>query len=85
MCLWATLYLEAWKRTEKFTASKWGMVDFEQEQMSRPEFEALAYERESAVTGEKGACARLFSIHKHEYNTFTYLPSWCTRASRYPL
>ena len=53
MCLWATLYLEAWKRTEKFTACKWGMVDFEQEQMSRPEFEALAFERESAVTGKK--------------------------------
>jgi len=29
------------------------MVDFEQEQMSRPEFEALAFERESAVTGKK--------------------------------
>jgi hypothetical protein len=52
MCLWATCYLESWKRTEKLTACKWGMVDFEQEQMSRPEFEALAFERESAVTGD---------------------------------
>lgn len=28
------------------------MIDFEQEQQSRPEFESVAYERESPVTGK---------------------------------
>jgi len=51
MCVWTTLYLESWKRAEKRTALRWGMIDFEQEQQSRPEFEAIAFFRESPVTG----------------------------------
>jgi hypothetical protein len=52
--LWATLYLESWKRQEKRTAGAWGMIDFEKEQQSRPEFDAVSFFRESPVTGENG-------------------------------
>jgi len=53
MSLWATLYLESWKRQEKRTACKWGMIGFEQEQQSRPEFDAISFFRESPVTGKQ--------------------------------
>jgi anoctamin-10/anoctamin-7 len=53
MAIWATLYLESWKRTEKQTACRWGMVDFEQEQQPRPEFDAISFWRESPVTGQQ--------------------------------
>jgi hypothetical protein len=53
MSLWATLYLESWKRKEKTTALDWGMIDFESEEQSRPEFEAIAFYRESPVTGKQ--------------------------------
>eukprot|EP00615_Pteridomonas_danica_P014832 CAMPEP_0114382610 /NCGR_PEP_ID=MMETSP0102-20121206/4209_1 /TAXON_ID=38822 ORGANISM="Pteridomonas danica, Strain PT" /NCGR_SAMPLE_ID=MMETSP0102 /ASSEMBLY_ACC=CAM_ASM_000212 /LENGTH=489 /DNA_ID=CAMNT_0001538439 /DNA_START=18 /DNA_END=1488 /DNA_ORIENTATION=+ len=53
MAIWATLYLESWKRTEKKTACRWGMVDFEQEQQPRPEFDAISFFRESPVTGQQ--------------------------------
>ena len=38
MGLWSALFLESWKRTEKTTAMKWGMVGFEEEQADRPQF-----------------------------------------------
>ena len=41
MALWATLYLESWKRKEKRTALEWGMIDFESEEQSRPEFQVI--------------------------------------------
>jgi len=53
MSLWATFYLESWKRTEKKTAARWGMIDFEQEQQSRPEFDSVAFFRESPVDGKQ--------------------------------
>lgn len=53
MAIWATLYLESWKRTEKETACRWGMIDFEQEQQARPEFDAISFYRESPVTGQQ--------------------------------
>ena len=53
MSIWATLYLESWKRKEKRTALRWGMIDFEQEQQSRPEFDLIAELRESPVSGKQ--------------------------------
>ena len=53
MSLWASFYLESWKREEKAVALEWGMIDFEDEEQSRPEFEAIAFYRESPVTGKQ--------------------------------
>jgi len=39
IAVWCTLFLEFWKRTEKTTAMKWGMVGFEEDEQDRPEFE----------------------------------------------
>lgn len=38
MALWATSFLESWKRQEKWHAMKWGMVGFEEEENVRPQF-----------------------------------------------
>ena len=38
MSLWATLYLEYWKRAEKSYALKWGMIGFEDNEVDRPAF-----------------------------------------------
>lgn len=38
MALWATLFLEFWKRKQSFYAMKWGMVGFEEEEQARPQF-----------------------------------------------
>ena len=50
MALWATLYLESWKRTQKDTAMKWGMIGLEQVEVNRPEFTGL--KSKSPVTGQ---------------------------------
>ena len=42
MAMWAVVFLEHWKRTEKNTALKWGMIGFEQNEVSRPQFEGEA-------------------------------------------
>lgn len=41
MGLWSALFLESWKRTEKVTAMKWGMVGFEEEEQDRPQFQGM--------------------------------------------
>ena len=33
--IWCTLFLEFWKRKEKMTAMKWGMIGFEEEEQDR--------------------------------------------------
>jgi threonine/homoserine/homoserine lactone efflux protein len=38
MGLWSALFLENWKRTEKTTAMKWGMVGYEEDEQPRPQF-----------------------------------------------
>lgn len=38
MGLWSAMFLEHWKRTEKTTAMKWGMVGFEEAEQNRPQF-----------------------------------------------
>lgn len=39
MAIWATMFLEYWKRMEKRTALQWGMVGFESAEQARPAFE----------------------------------------------
>ena len=41
MALWATFFLEYWKREEKRRAMMWGMVGFEDTEEDRPEYEGL--------------------------------------------
>jgi anoctamin-10/anoctamin-7 len=50
MGLWSALFLENWKRTEKTTAMKWGMVGFEEEEQPRPQF--TGEKMRSPVTGK---------------------------------
>ncbi len=38
MGLWSAVFLENWKRVEKVTAVRWGMVGFEEEEQNRPQF-----------------------------------------------
>lgn len=38
MSLWATLFIEFWKRKQKRYSMLWGMVDIEEEEEERPEF-----------------------------------------------
>jgi len=49
MALWSTIMLEFWKRKEKYTAMRWGMIGFEEEEEDRPQFEGVT--RRSPVTG----------------------------------
>ena len=51
MALWATLFLEFWKRKESFHSMKWGMVGFEEDEQARPQFEGEL--RPSPVDGKQ--------------------------------
>jgi hypothetical protein len=51
MALWATLFLEFWKRKQSFHAMKWGMVGFEEEEQARPQFQGEL--RPSPVDGKQ--------------------------------
>jgi hypothetical protein len=39
IAIWSTIFLEFWKRKEKFYAMKWGTLGFESTEQDRPEFE----------------------------------------------
>jgi hypothetical protein len=41
MAIWATLFLEFWKRKEATHAMKWGMTGYEAEELTRPQFEGV--------------------------------------------
>lgn len=41
MCGWSIVMLETWKREEKRIAMRWGMSDFEQTELDRPEFNGV--------------------------------------------
>jgi anoctamin-10/anoctamin-7 len=41
MAIWATLYLEHFKRYQATTAMSWGMTDFEEREADRPEFRGI--------------------------------------------
>jgi hypothetical protein len=47
---WGTVYLEIWRRRESSLAIKWGMMDFEEDEIARPQFKGL--NRRSPVTDE---------------------------------
>ena len=48
--LWTTLHLDSFKRLERKTAQRWGMVGFEDEELERPQFHGR--EIRSPVTGK---------------------------------
>ena len=48
--LWTTLFLEFWKRKEKYVAMEWGMIGFEETETARPSFHGTA--SISPVTGK---------------------------------
>lgn len=50
MALWATCFLESWKRKEAWYGMRWGSTGFEQEELARPQF--LGEKIPSAITGE---------------------------------
>lgn len=50
MALWATSFLESWKRKESFYAMRWGTVGYEEEEQARPQFQGELMP--SAVNGE---------------------------------
>lgn len=50
MSIWATLFLEYWKRAEKTCALRWGMIGFESSENDRPAFAGT--EAISPVTGK---------------------------------
>jgi heme/copper-type cytochrome/quinol oxidase subunit 2 len=51
MALWATCFMESWKRKEAWYSMKWGTVGFEEEEQARPQFEGKLMP--SAITGER--------------------------------
>lgn len=51
IALWATLFLESWKRKQSTHVMKWGMKGFEAEETTRPQFNEVAAEIPSPVTG----------------------------------
>ncbi|KAG0221529.1 hypothetical protein BGW41_006726 [Actinomortierella wolfii] len=52
MSLWSTIYIEFWKRANKFYAYRWHMLDYERVELPRTEFRATRV-RTSPVTGKK--------------------------------
>jgi hypothetical protein len=51
MAIWATLFLEFWKRKEATHAMKWGMTGYEAEELTRPQFEGVPMR--SPVNGQE--------------------------------
>ena len=49
MAVWATFYFEFWKRKEKSTAMKWGMIDSDKSAQIRPAFQGIKIP--DAITG----------------------------------
>lgn len=50
IALWSSLFLEFWKRKEKYTSMQWGMVGFEESEEIRPQF--LGVKTNSPVDGK---------------------------------
>lgn len=48
--IWASLTLEYWRRKESTCTNRWGMVDYEQEEETRPQFQGEL--RRSAITDQ---------------------------------
>lgn len=62
IALWSIVMLEYWKREEKYTAMKWGMIDFEEEQVDRPQFQG-----DIIKSYIDGSTMRYFSPRTHAY------------------
>ncbi|KAA0171600.1 hypothetical protein FNF28_00533 [Cafeteria roenbergensis] len=50
MALWSTLFLEFWKRRNAELAHRWGVLNYEHEEVTRPQFRGTW--RRDSVTGE---------------------------------
>lgn len=59
--MWAICLLEFWKRNERYTAMRYGMVDFERGQEDRPQFRG-----EEMKSFIDGSMIRYFSPKMHE-------------------
>lgn len=51
LALWAVVMLEFWKRQEKLTALKWGMIGFEDSEITRPEYRGI--KKKSYIDGKE--------------------------------
>lgn len=56
MALWSTVYYEYWKRYNSLIALEWGMANFEDEEVERPEFDG-----EEIISPVDGSRIRYFS------------------------
>jgi len=52
VCLWGTLFLDFWRRQSTFLAWKWGVLDYEKTEVTRPEWYGTKV-RISPVTNKK--------------------------------
>lgn len=68
MALWSSLMLEFWKRNEKTVASRWGMTDFEETEMERPQF--FGYVKRSPITGSPYKYFPRFEQIKRSYKSY---------------
>jgi len=63
--LWGIVYLELWKRREKYTALSWGMIGFEESEQNRPEYDDIVEDyplTPSPITGEMEQIVNPLSI-----------------------
>jgi Calcium-activated chloride channel len=51
MSIWATFFLEFWKRRQATLAYRWGMLDYEDEETTRPDWKPT-HARKSPITGK---------------------------------
>jgi hypothetical protein len=65
LALWATLFLEFWKRKEKTHAMMWGTVGFEEEEVTRPQF--IGERKPNPVNGKEYL---FFSRNEKNYRMF---------------
>jgi Calcium-activated chloride channel len=49
MTIWTTIFLEYWKRKEKYFAIRYGQVDFEEKEQERPDFKGI-FKRDLATS-----------------------------------
>jgi len=50
--IWSVLFIENWKRKRFTLTQQWGMIGFEDQELMRPEFQIVASNRTSKVTGK---------------------------------
>lgn len=55
--VWATVFMEFWKREQSRLAQRWGMTDFKRDEPLRPEFVKVAARTRSVVHGRPSVAA----------------------------